>query len=90
MVEKACAVMSAAEEPAYADGLCRRLRDLRLIMQRADDGQSQPRPRCVPRLPESAMTPRRMPTLGSTENVALEVIARLSFTGSIPMAIPAR
>lgn len=34
-------------EPAYADGLCRRLRDLRFIMQRADDGQSQPRPRCA-------------------------------------------
>ena len=36
------------------------------------------------------MTPSRMPTLGSAENVALETITRFIFTRSIPMARPAR
>ena len=44
----------------------------------------------VPRLPDRAMTPSRMPTLGKTENVALDVMARFMRAGSMPMARPAR
>ena len=43
----------------------------------------------VPRLPDSAITPSRIPTLGSAENVALETITRFIFVRSIPMARPA-
>ena len=43
----------------------------------------------VPRLPESAITPSRIPTLGSSVKLALAVIVLRSLTGSIPMAFPA-
>ena len=43
----------------------------------------------MPRLPDSAITPSRIPTLGSAENVALETITRFIFVRSIPMARPA-
>ena len=44
----------------------------------------------MPRLPERAMTPRRMPTLGRREKVALAVMARFIFVLSMPRAMPAR
>lgn len=44
----------------------------------------------VPRLPDRAITPSRMPTLGSAENVALETITRFIRVVSMPIAFPAR
>ena len=44
----------------------------------------------IPRLPESAITPSKIPTLGSTEKVALEMITRFIFAVSMPIAFPAR
>ena len=44
----------------------------------------------MPRLPERAMTPRRMPTLGRREKVALDVMARFILVLSMPRARPAR
>ena len=44
----------------------------------------------TPRLPLRASTPSRMPTLGSTEKVALAVMARFMRTVSMPRALPAR
>ena len=44
----------------------------------------------MPRLPDRAMTPRRMPTLGSREKVALDVMARFIALLSMPRATPAR
>ena len=43
----------------------------------------------TPRLPLSASTPSRMPTLGSTEKVALAVTARFMRVTSMPSALPA-
>ena len=43
----------------------------------------------IPRLPERAITPKRMPTLGKTEKVALETITLFIFVVSIPSATPA-
>ena len=43
----------------------------------------------MPRLPDRAMTPSRMPTLGRTEKVALAVMARFMRATFMPMAFPA-
>ena len=44
----------------------------------------------VPRLPDRAMTPSRIPTLGSTAKVALATMVRFILVTSMPMAFPAR
>ena len=44
----------------------------------------------MPSAPERAITPSGMPTAGSTEKEAEEVMTRRSTAVSIPMALPAR
>ena len=89
IVVKACGVIAEAERPgrptasAAASATCVSYCSAPMTERRSHDHG-------VPRLPESAMTPSRMPTLGSAANVALAVMVRFIFVLSIPMATPAR